>query len=110
VSVGEVEYLCNVSTIIGQTSSRTLQNYIVWRFMLHQVDNMPKRFRVLKKKIDRISRGITAERLRTVICGKYVNDNMGFAVSKLYIKKYFDEHVRIQVIIDTIFFYLNPLF
>lgn len=88
----------NVSSIIDQTPVRTLQNYILWRFIMHRVDNMPKRFRSIKETFQHVFRGTTADVSRKVICASYVNANMGFAVSKLYIKKYFDDNARTQVI------------
>ncbi|CAF3477996.1 unnamed protein product [Rotaria socialis] len=96
VTVHELEYLNNVSSIIDQTSARLLQNYIVWRFMMHRVDNMPKRFRSIKENFQHIFRGTTSDVSRKIICGNFVNGNMGFAVSALYIKKYFDDNARIQ--------------
>ncbi|CAF4236483.1 unnamed protein product [Rotaria magnacalcarata] len=96
VTVHELEYLNNVSSIIDQTSARLLQNYVVWRFMMHRVDNMPKRFRSIKENFQHIFRGTTADVSRKIICGNFVNGNMGFAVSALYIKKYFDDNARIQ--------------
>jgi len=75
---------------------------------MHRVDNMPKRFRSIKANFDHVFRGTTAERARTVICGNYVNGNMGFAVSKLYIKKYFDDNARNQV--KNILFYFIFIF
>ncbi|CAF0727802.1 unnamed protein product [Adineta steineri] len=96
VIVREIDYLYTVSSIIHQVSPRTLQNYVIWRFMMHRIDNLPKRFRTIKDNFDHVFRGTTTERARTVICGNYVNTFMGFAVSKLYIKKYFDENARNQ--------------
>ncbi|CAF0827881.1 unnamed protein product [Adineta steineri] len=96
VIVGEIDYLYNVSSIIEQVSPRILQNYVIWRFMMHRIDNLPKRFRTIKDNFDHVFRGTTTERARTVICGNYVNTFMGFAVSKLYIKKYFDDNARNQ--------------
>ncbi|CAF0915198.1 unnamed protein product [Adineta ricciae] len=96
LSVAEIDYLYNVSSLIDRTSSRVLQNYVIWRFMMHRLENLPKRYRSIKETFDHVFRGTTTERARTVICGNYVNSNMGFAVSKLYIKKYFDEHARNQ--------------
>ncbi|CAF2049942.1 unnamed protein product [Rotaria magnacalcarata] len=96
VTVHELEYLNNVSSIIDQTSARLLQNYVVWRFMMHRADNMPKRFRSIKENFQHIFRGTTADVSRKIICGNFVNGNMGFAVSALYIKKYFDDNARIQ--------------
>jgi predicted metalloendopeptidase len=86
-----------VSLIIDRTPSRVLQNYVLWRFIMHRIDNMPKRFRSIKENFDHIFRGTTGVRPRNVICGNYVNGNMGFAVSKLYIKQYFDDNARNQV-------------
>ncbi|CAF2933114.1 unnamed protein product [Rotaria sp. Silwood2] len=87
VTIDTLDYLYQISLIIDQTSSRTLQNYVIWLFIWNQIDNMPKRFRI----------GDTITKTtRTITCGKYVNQNMGFAVSKVYIKKYFDYNARNQ--------------
>ncbi|CAF1544153.1 unnamed protein product, partial [Rotaria sordida] len=50
----------------------------------------------IKENVQRRLRGTTAEQSRKIICGNFVNGNMGFAVSKLYIKKYFDDNARNQ--------------
>ncbi|CAF3338801.1 unnamed protein product [Rotaria socialis] len=63
---------------------------------MHRVDNMPKRFRSIKENFQHIFRGTTSDVSRKIICGNFVNGNMGFAVSALYIKKYFDDNARIQ--------------
>ncbi|CAF1088486.1 unnamed protein product [Rotaria sordida] len=96
VSVSELEFLRNASLIIDQHSPRVLQNYFIWRFMMNRAANMPKRYRVIREQFDRVYRGTNAERPRSISCGAYVNNNMGFAVSKLYIKKYFDENAKNQ--------------
>ncbi|CAF4830699.1 unnamed protein product [Rotaria sp. Silwood1] len=94
VSVSEIDFLTNASSIINSTSPRILQNYFIWRFIMDQADNMPRSIRSIKEQFDRVFDGTNAERPRTIKCGAYVNDNMGFVVSKLYIKKYFDENAR----------------
>ena len=76
---------------------RTVQNYFVWRFMMNRAGNMPRRYRAIREQFLRVFRGTSAERARSITCGGYVNANMGFAVSKLYIKKYFDENARNEV-------------
>ncbi|CAF1075040.1 unnamed protein product [Adineta ricciae] len=96
VSISEVEYLRSVSLIISQQSPRVLQNYFIWRFMMNRAGNMPKRYRAIREQFDRVIRGTTAERPRSITCGVYVNTHMGFAVAKLYIKKHFDENARNQ--------------
>ncbi|CAF1039974.1 unnamed protein product, partial [Didymodactylos carnosus] len=96
VAVSELEFLRNASIILDQTPARTIQNYMIWRFMMNRAINMPQYIRILRERFDRVFRGTTAEQPRTVLCGNYVNSNMGFAVSKLYIKEYFDENARNQ--------------
>jgi predicted metalloendopeptidase len=97
VSISELEFLRNASLIIDRSSLRLLQNYFVWRFMMNRVSNMPKLYRSIREPFDRIFRGTTAERPRSITCGSFVNVNMGFAVSKIYVKQYFDENARSQV-------------
>ncbi|UJR10830.1 hypothetical protein I4U23_015017 [Adineta vaga] len=96
IVVSELDFLNNATSIIDETSSRTLQNYFIWRFMMNQAGNMPRSIRNTKEQFDRTFQGTSAEQARTVKCGIYVNNNMGFVVSKLYIKKYFDENARNQ--------------
>ncbi|CAF4828363.1 unnamed protein product, partial [Rotaria sp. Silwood2] len=96
VSVSELEFLRNASSIIDSTSPRVLQNYIVWRFIMSRISNMPKRYRALRDSFDEAFRGTVAQRPRSITCGNYINNNMGFALSKIYIKQYFDENARNQ--------------
>ncbi|CAF0797390.1 unnamed protein product [Rotaria sordida] len=92
VAVSEVEYLNNISLILKQASPRTIQNYIVWRFIMGATSLMSQQIRNIRQRFDRIFHGTNAERPRDVECGSLTNAYMGFAVSKLYIKKYFDEN------------------
>ena len=97
VDVRELEYLRNVSLIIDQYSPRTIQNYMIWRFMMNQINLMPERFRIIKEEFDQVFQGIRKQPSRTIQCATYVNDNMGFALSKLYVEMYFDKHALNQV-------------
>ncbi|CAF1552281.1 unnamed protein product, partial [Rotaria sp. Silwood1] len=96
VSISELDFLRNVTTIIENSSSRLQQNYIVWRFIMNRVGNMPKRYRSIRDPFDEAYRGTTAQRPRSIICGNFINSNMGFALSKIYIQQYFDENARNQ--------------
>ncbi|CAF0915040.1 unnamed protein product [Rotaria sp. Silwood1] len=60
--------------------------------MMGATSLMPQHIRMIRQRFDRIFRGTNAERPRKVVCGGLANNYMGFAVSKLYIKKYFDEN------------------
>ncbi len=92
-----MEVLRNISMIMEKASPRTIQNYVIWRFMMSQSEHMPMRFRRLKQEFNRIFEGINKEKPRKIKCGQYVNVYMGLAVSKLYISKYFDENSRKEV-------------
>ena len=64
---------------------------------MNRVGLMPKRYRLTREPFDQVLRGTSAERPRSITCGNFVNINMGFAVSKVYIQRYYDENARIQV-------------
>ncbi|CAF1624746.1 unnamed protein product [Rotaria sp. Silwood1] len=100
VSVSELEFLRNASSIIDSSSRRVLQNYIIWRFIMSRISDMPKRYRALKDPFDEAYRGTFAQRPRSITCGSYINSNMGFALSKIYIKQYFDESAKQQYIFN----------
>jgi membrane metallo-endopeptidase-like protein 1 len=97
ITVSELEYLRNVSLIINQQSARTLQNYMVWRFIMYQASNMPQRFRTIKQQFDRVFQGTNTQKSRAISCGVDVNNIMGFAVAKLYIDENFDQNARNEV-------------
>ncbi len=99
VVISGVESLINISSLITQQSPRTLQNYMIWRFLIYRISNMPKRFRTIFDQLKKTVLGVVEEQPRASICAEYVNNNMGFAVSKLYINKYFDKVARTKVFI-----------
>ncbi|CAF4443018.1 unnamed protein product [Rotaria sp. Silwood2] len=99
VIVGELEYLRNVSNIITQYSSRTLQNYFIWRFMMTLIDYMPKQFRATKQQFTQTLDGTVSEEKRTLTCSANINSLMGFALSRPYVLKYFDESARNESLI-----------
>ncbi|CAF4761568.1 unnamed protein product, partial [Rotaria socialis] len=96
VSISEVAYLVNISSILQQAPPRVVQNYIIWRFMMNRASSMPRRIRSTREQFDRVFKGTSAEPSRTTTCANYVNDNMGFAVSRLYVQQYFNDIARNQ--------------
>ncbi|UJR14935.1 hypothetical protein I4U23_001917 [Adineta vaga] len=96
VSISDIDFLRNASTTLTESNSRTIQNYFIWRFMMNRVSDLPKRFRSIREPFDREFRGISSQKPRTITCGSFVNNNMGFAVSKIYVVRYFDENARNQ--------------
>ncbi len=96
VLVTEVAYLVNISAIIQQYPPRVVQNYLIWRFMMNRASSMTRKIRSTREQFDRVFKGTSAEPTRSTTCANYVNDNMGFAVSRLYVQKYFDDNARNQ--------------
>ncbi|CAF5102939.1 unnamed protein product, partial [Rotaria sp. Silwood1] len=96
VTIKELDFLINVISIVNKTSSRIVQNYFIWRFLMSQSEYMPKYIRNIKEQFNQVFQDTSTEELRTVECATYVNKHMGLVISKLYIKKYFDKNARNQ--------------
>ncbi|CAF4276619.1 unnamed protein product, partial [Adineta steineri] len=94
VTVYAPKVLLDIMSIIDQQSPRTIQNYMIWRFMMSRALNMPERFRNIVQQYNSVFYGTTGSQRRPIICANYVNKMMGLAVSKIYINKYFDKDIR----------------
>ena len=111
VTVTEVAYLVDVTALLQSTPTRVIQNYLIWRFMMNRASNLPRRMRETREQFDRVFKGNSAEATRATSCAKYINDNMGFAVTRIYVENYFDDNARNQSkeIIKTIRSSMNNL-
>ncbi|CAF1425917.1 unnamed protein product [Rotaria magnacalcarata] len=94
ISVSELDFIRNASAILDAAPPRAIQNYFVWRFIMNRISDMSKRIRNIKEPFDEAFRGTVAQRPRSITCGNTVNNYMGFAISKIYIRQYFDESAR----------------
>ncbi|CAF4155885.1 unnamed protein product, partial [Adineta steineri] len=77
INVNDLKVLRNISILFDQNRPRTIQNYLIWRFVLNQIDHMPKRFRMMKQEFIKIFSGTAVETSRPVKCATYITDNMG---------------------------------
>jgi membrane metallo-endopeptidase-like protein 1 len=89
--------LRGISSIIDRQSPRTMQNYMIWRFMINQARHMPKRFRNILQQFTHVFYGTSIEKSHTIKCAKYVNTMMSLPVSKLYIDEHFHKDTRKEV-------------
>ena len=64
---------------------------------MNRVQLMSNTFRSIQQDFVRVFKGTSVERQRSLFCADTVNENMGIAVSKLYLEKYFDRTARIEV-------------
>ncbi len=98
VTVSAPKIMRDISSIIDRQTPRTVQNYMIWRFMMNRASNMPKQFRDIAQQFSYVSYGTSAGRPRPNICAGYVNGVMALAVSKIYINQYFDKDIRKEVL------------
>ncbi|CAF1159641.1 unnamed protein product, partial [Rotaria sordida] len=94
VTVFAPKVVRDITLIIDRQSPRIIQNYMIWRFMVNRVWNMPKRFRDIAQQFNYVLQGTSTERPRSVICASHVSHAMDLAVSKIYINQYFDQDAR----------------
>ncbi|CAF4147416.1 unnamed protein product [Adineta steineri] len=94
VIVTAPKLLHGIASIIDRQSPRTMQNYMIWRFMMDQAKHMPKRFRNILQEYTRVFSGTDTEESRTITCANYVNTMMNLPVTKLYIEEYFHKDAR----------------
>jgi predicted metalloendopeptidase len=97
VLVYQIDYLNNLSLILNQYPARTIQNYFIMRFLWVLIGYMPKKYRAITQELVQALQGTITEKKRSITCNKFVNVVMGFAVSRPYLKKYFDDDARRQV-------------
>ncbi|XP_058920787.1 membrane metallo-endopeptidase-like 1 [Kogia breviceps] len=89
VVVYGIPYLQNLEDIIDVYSSRTMQNYLVWRLVLDLISSLSQRFRDARANYRKALYGTTVEEVRWRECVSYVNSNMESAVGSLYVKEAF---------------------
>jgi predicted metalloendopeptidase len=97
--IHNIDAIRNISSIIAKQSLDTLWKYTRKHFIESQAFHLPKRFRTNLKNQKGTTSGILNTESRKIECGKYVNQNMQLAVSKLYIDKYYDKRARNEVYI-----------
>ncbi|CAF1059202.1 unnamed protein product [Adineta steineri] len=98
VIVRAPKLLHGISSIIDRQTVRTIQNYMIWRFMMDRAWYMPKRFRNIVQQFTQVFHGTSTEESRATTCANYVNIVMSLTVSKLYIEEYFHKDTRKETI------------
>ncbi|XP_024086254.1 uncharacterized protein LOC106668396 [Cimex lectularius] len=101
VVVFAVRYIENLVALMGKTDTRTIANYLLWRFVRHRVNNLDDRFQEAKQKFYYILFGREESPPRWKNCVNQVNSNMGMAVGAMFVQKYFDESSKNDTMIMT---------
>ncbi|CAI9741548.1 neprilysin-1-like isoform X2 [Octopus vulgaris] len=94
VVVYALDFLTNLVQILKVTPKKTLANYLVWRIIMNRVNNLPKKYRDMKKDYHERIFGQQSETPRWRECATFVADNLGNAIGRLFIANYFDEEAK----------------
>ncbi|KAG5896571.1 hypothetical protein JTB14_010399 [Gonioctena quinquepunctata] len=91
-------FLHELLYLVSTTEHRTLQNYLIWRFVRHRTNNLDQRFLDAKQRFYYILFGREKNPPRWEFCVAQVNSNMGMALGSMFVKKYFDKGSKIDTI------------
>uniref|UniRef100_A0A8C4QFF7 Neprilysin n=1 Tax=Eptatretus burgeri TaxID=7764 RepID=A0A8C4QFF7_EPTBU len=98
------EYLKRLPAILNKYSARTLQNYIVWHFLMESAGWLSSRFKDVEFNFRQALDGTTVEDARWRKCVRYVNQYLNKAVGSQYVREAFagDSKQMVEVIISQI--------
>lgn len=101
VVVFALQYFQDLVNLLSNTSSRTISNYLLWRFVRHRVNNLDDRFQEAKQKFYNILFGREQAPPRWKNCVAQVNSNMGMVVGSMFVKKYFNKNSKNDTLLMT---------
>uniref|UniRef100_A0A1B6D4L9 Endothelin-converting enzyme 1 n=1 Tax=Clastoptera arizonana TaxID=38151 RepID=A0A1B6D4L9_9HEMI len=94
-------YVQDLVSLLDRTPSRTISNYLLWRFIRHRVNNLDDRFQDVKQKFYFVLFGREKSPPRWKNCVTQVNSNLGMAVGAMFVDKYFDEYSKNDTLVMT---------
>ncbi|XP_017048860.1 neprilysin-4 [Drosophila ficusphila] len=94
VVIYAVEYMSKLVTLLDETDSRTVANYMMWRFVRHRINNVDDRFDDIKQHFYHALFGREESPQRWKVCIAQVNTNMGMAVGSMFVSRYFDNNSK----------------
>jgi len=93
VKVKNVKWLKKLLILVDRTPTRTILNYIIWRFVKHRLSSLGSPFRSELLKF-RTSYGIKSQTPRWKTCSKQIIKGLPVVTGHLFITKYFDPKKR----------------
>lgn len=94
VVIYAIGYMNQLVQLMNKTKSKTLCNYILWRFVRHRINNLDDRFQDAKQEFFQVLFGREQSPPRWKNCIGQVNSNMGMALGAMFVRKYFDENSK----------------
>ncbi|KAF5294753.1 hypothetical protein FQA39_LY00237 [Lamprigera yunnana] len=83
-------YFQRLAHLLTITPSRTIANYVLWRFVRHRVNNLSRGFLEAKQRFNYILFGSEKLPPRWELCVTQINSYMGMALGKIFVERYFD--------------------
>ncbi|KAJ9583600.1 hypothetical protein L9F63_022044, partial [Diploptera punctata] len=94
IIVYAIEYIQDLVSLLGETQSKTIANYLLWRFVMNRINNLDGRFQDVKQRFDYILYGSEKSPPRWKICVSQVNSHMGMGLGSMFVRKYFDQQSK----------------
>lgn len=94
IGIHALDYMVNLVKILSNAPKRLLANYLVWRIMMNRVNNLPEKYKAMMEEYQKKVFGKQADTPRWRDCMMFTKENMGNAVGRLFIEKYFDEEAK----------------
>ncbi|CAD7079642.1 unnamed protein product [Hermetia illucens] len=91
------KYIDYLLELLAATDNRTIANYIMFRGTKELLPYLDDRFSQSMLKLDEALTGQRISAPRWKDCVKETNDQMGMAVSAIFVRKYFDETSKKEV-------------
>ncbi|XP_023296054.2 neprilysin-4 isoform X1 [Lucilia cuprina] len=88
------DYMEELVNLLSDTDSKTIANYLLWRFVRHRINNVDDRFDDVKQTFYHALFGREESPSRWKVCISQVNTNMGMALGSMFVRKYFDENSK----------------
>lgn len=98
VAVYCVKYLLELVQLLSTTNRKVIQNYLIWRFVRHRLNNLDSRFLELKQRLNFVLYGREKQPPRWQFCVTQVNTHMGMALGALFVRRYFDANSKLDTI------------
>lgn len=97
VIIHQISKIRSISSLLSKQTKETLQTYMMQYFLQSQVYQIIKNFHKTLRTLLTSQFPDSDDRLKRMSCAEYVKKNMPYAVSKLYIDKYYDPHAQHEV-------------
>jgi predicted metalloendopeptidase len=94
VDVGQPEFFRALETQLRSTPLADWKSYLRWHDVLAVGAALPQSFRDAAFAFEHVESGIAAPPARTRVCGELTDEALGFALGKVYVRRYFPPAAR----------------